>query len=244
VTDFQRIAIVNRGEAAVRLIRAVDELNREEGGSLRTIALYTDPDRGSVFVRSADEAVHLGSATFVDPRDGRRKNRYLDYQALEGALRESRAEAVWVGWGFVAEHAEFAELCRKLGVVFIGPDPEVMRALGDKIGSKRMAEEAGVPVAPWSGGPIESLEEAHEHAQRLGFPLMVKATAGGGGRGIRRVRSSDELGGAFESADDLGSRRARLHRAAAQPEGHRGVAVAGTQRRAAARAVRGGCASR
>jgi acetyl/propionyl-CoA carboxylase alpha subunit len=197
---FRRIAVVNRGEPALRLIRAVRELNRDGGEGLETIALYTDPDRRSLFVREADDAFCLGSATFVDERDGLPKNRYLDYAALERALRETRAEAAWVGWGFVAEHAEFAELCRRLGVVFIGPDPKVMRSLGDKIGSKRMAEQAGVPVAPWSGGPVDSLEDARRHAERLGFPLMVKATAGGGGRGIRRVRSAAELADAFESA--------------------------------------------
>jgi acetyl/propionyl-CoA carboxylase alpha subunit/acetyl-CoA carboxylase carboxyltransferase component len=198
--DFTRVAIVNRGEAAVRLVRAVREFNRERGTALRTLGLFTDPDRHALFVREVDEAYPLGSPTFVDPGDGRRKGRYLDYGALERTLREARADAVWVGWGFVAEHAEFAELCRKLGLVFIGPSPEVMRALGDKIGSKRLAEQAGVPVAPWSGGAVASLADARRHAQRLGFPLMVKATAGGGGRGIRRVRGADELVDAFESA--------------------------------------------
>jgi acetyl/propionyl-CoA carboxylase alpha subunit/acetyl-CoA carboxylase carboxyltransferase component len=197
---FRRIAIVNRGECAMRLIRAVHELNRERDLGLTTIALFTEPERRALFVREADEAVCLGSATFVDPRDGRRKNRYLDYAGLERALVESGAEAAWVGWGFVSEHTEFAELCRKLGVAFIGPDPEVMRALGDKIGSKRAAEEAKVPLAPWSGGPVEDLDHARAEAKRLGFPLMVKATAGGGGRGIRRVRSEGELREAFESA--------------------------------------------
>jgi acetyl/propionyl-CoA carboxylase alpha subunit len=157
-------------------------------------------DRRALFVQEADCAICLGSAIFVDERDGRRKNRYLDYASLERALRESGAEAAWVGWGFVAEHAEFAELCRRLGVVFIGPSPEVMRALGDKIGSKRRAEKAGIPVAPWSGGAVATLAEARAQADRLGFPLMIKATAGGGGRGIRRVRAAEELAEAFESA--------------------------------------------
>ncbi len=198
--DFRRIAVVNRGEAAMRLVRAVRELNEESGAGLVSIALHTEPEGRALFVREADEAVCLGSASFEDPRDGRRKNRYLDYAALERALVDSRAEAAWVGWGFVSEHEAFAEMCRKLGIVFVGPSPEVMRALGDKIGSKRMAEEAGVPLAPWSGGPVESLEAAREVARDLGYPLMVKATAGGGGRGIRRVRSEAELEDAFESA--------------------------------------------
>ncbi len=175
------------------------ELNAD-GHDYEAIALYTEPDRHAVFVREADAAYSLGSASFVDPADSRRKVRYLDYEALEHALRESGAEAVWVGWGFVAEHAAFADLCARLGVVFIGPSGDVMRALGDKIGSKRMAEESGVPVAPWSGGPVPDLDAARQQAERLGFPLMVKATAGGGGRGIRKVRSAADLADAFESA--------------------------------------------
>jgi acetyl/propionyl-CoA carboxylase alpha subunit/acetyl-CoA carboxylase carboxyltransferase component len=197
---FRRIAIVNRGEPAMRLIHAVREYNAEHGAQLRTIALYTEPDRQAMFVREADEAYDLGSALFVDPRDGERKVRYLDYQALERALVETRAEAVWVGWGFVSERADFVELCDRLGVVFIGPSAETMRQLGDKITSKLLAEKAGVPVAPWSGGPVDTIEDAREHAARLGYPLMIKATAGGGGRGIRIVRSDDELVTAFDSA--------------------------------------------
>src|SRR5437867_2510283 len=198
--DFQRLAIVNRGEAAMRLIHAVREFNRERGTDLRTIALFTEPDRESMFVREADEAVCLGTAMFVDPRDGQRKSRYFDYVRLEAALAEASVDAAWVGWGFVAEQPEFAELCERLGVVFVGPSAEAMRRLGDKIASKRIAEAAHVPVAPWSGGPVASLDEARRHAARLGYPLMINATAGGGGRGIRTVREEAELGAAFESA--------------------------------------------
>ena len=98
-----------------------------------------------------------------------------------------------MGWGFVAEHPAFAELCERLGIVFVGPDPDVMRALGDKIEAKLLAEQAGVPVAPWSGGPVESVEDALAHGEQIGYPLMIKATAGGGGRGMRRVDGPDEL---------------------------------------------------
>ncbi|MDJ0919196.1 MAG: carboxyl transferase domain-containing protein [Woeseiaceae bacterium] len=199
--DFKRIAIVNRGEAAMRLIHAVREYNIEHDAGLTTIALYTDPERRAMFVREADEAYCLGPATFVDDKDGQRKVAYLNYAALEEALLETNAEAVWVGWGFVSEHPGFAELCeQKLGLTFIGPDADCMRKLGDKITSKQMAEKAGVPVAPWSGGAVANIEEAQEQADRIGLPLMVKATAGGGGRGIRTVRSADELAEAFTSA--------------------------------------------
>ncbi|MEZ4336081.1 MAG: carboxyl transferase domain-containing protein [Sandaracinaceae bacterium] len=122
--------------------------------------------------------------------DGEGRQNYLDHERLR---RWSRPQAAWVGWGFVAEQAGFADLCAELGVVFIGPSGGVMRKLGDKISSKRIAEAAGVPVAPWSGGPVETLEEARRHADTLGYPVVIKATAGGGGRGIRRVRGPEEL---------------------------------------------------
>ncbi|MDQ1745018.1 MAG: hypothetical protein QOE23_3357, partial [Pseudonocardiales bacterium] len=127
---------------------------------------------------------------------------YLDYAVLERALRETGADAVWVGWGFVAEDPAFAELCERLGVTFIGPSPAAMRALGDKIGSKLLAEKVGVPVAPWSQGPVEDLRSALAKAETLGYPLMLKATAGGGGRGIRVVRSAQELTAAFNQTRD------------------------------------------
>ena len=198
--EFQRVAIVNRGEAAMRFIHAAREFTLEYGAPLRTIALFTDPDRHAMFVREADEAVSLGPAQFIDSTTNLPKSSYVDYARLGRALTAARAEAVWVGWGFVAEHAEFAELCREMGIVFIGPDAEVMRRLGDKIASKLLAEAARIPVAPWSGGPVDKLADAHHHAERLGYPLLIKATAGGGGHGIRRVQSANQLAEAFESA--------------------------------------------
>ena len=137
--EFQRVAIVNRGEAAMRFIHAVRDFNQENGTSLCTIALFTEPDRHSMFVREADEAVCLGPAQIVDPDTKQTKSSYVDYGRLELALAEARADAVWVGWGFVAEHAAFADLCHQLGVVFIGPSGDVMRRVGDKIASKRAA---------------------------------------------------------------------------------------------------------
>ena len=125
--EFERIAIVNRGEAAMRFIHAAREFNQEHGTALRTIALFTDPDRHAMFVRQADEAVSLGPPQIADPNTNHLKSCYVHYPHLERALRTARAEAVWVGWGFVAEHAQFADLCREMGIVFIGPDGDVMR---------------------------------------------------------------------------------------------------------------------
>jgi len=198
--EFQRVAIVNRGEAAMRFIHAAREFNQEHGTSLRAIALFTEPDRHAMFVREADEAVCLGPAQVPDQNTQQLKSSYVDYGRLERALTAARAEAVWAGWGFVAEHAEFADLCRDLGIVFIGPDGEAMRRAGDKIASKRLAERNQVPVAKWSGGPVETLADAERHAERLGYPLLIKATAGGGGHGIRRVLSPSQLPEAFQSA--------------------------------------------
>ena len=198
--EFERVAIVNRGEAAMRFIHAAREFTQEYGVALRTIALFTDPDRNAMFVREADEAVYLGPAHVLDPQTQQLRCSYVDYEHLVRALSAARAEAVWVGWGFVAEHAAFADLCREMGIAFIGPDGEAMCRVGDKIASKRLAEQAQIPVVPWSGGPAETLTDAFHHAEQLGYPLLIKATAGGGGRGIREVRSPADLPVAFESS--------------------------------------------
>ncbi|MGE5829935.1 MAG: biotin carboxylase N-terminal domain-containing protein, partial [Micromonosporaceae bacterium] len=195
---FSRIAIVNRGEAAMRLIHAVRELNAGTGAApIETIALYTDAERAATFVREADHGYGLGPAS---------ARPYLDHSVLERALVATRADAAWVGWGFVAEDPTFAELCEKIGVTFIGPGADAMRKLGDKIGSKLLAEEVGVPVAPWSRGAVESLAAARRGAAEIGYPLMLKATAGGGGRGIRVVRNDDELTEAYERTSQEAAR--------------------------------------
>ncbi len=183
----------------MRLINAAAEYRGESGRDIRTIALYTEPDAKSMFVREADEAYSLGPAHYTDG-SGSRRVAYLDYELLEKALRATRADAAWVGWGFVAEHTEFAELCERLGIVFMGPSPDAMRKLGDKITSKLIAEQAGVPIAAWSGGATETAAIAADQAARLGYPVMLKATAGGGGRGIRRVTAPAEMEEAFAAA--------------------------------------------
>ncbi len=199
---LHRIAIVNRGEAAMRLVNAVSELRHELGRDIGTIALHTHAERAAMFVRESDAAVCIDDHRSPDAPG----SPYLDLDALGRALKASGADAAWVGWGFVAERPEFAELCDELGIVFVGPPPAVMRSLGDKIGAKLLAEKADVPVAPWSGGAVDTLDDAHVQAERIGFPLMVKATAGGGGRGIRRVDRADQLAEAFASARSEGAK--------------------------------------
>ncbi len=201
MTEIRRLAIVNRGEPAMRALTAVAELNGSgEGMPITTIVVHTDPDAESWCVREADEAINLGPATYVDPADGHRKSRYLDEPYVIDLLREANVDAVWVGWGFVAEHASFAERCEKAGIVFVGPDSSTIRLLGDKVAAKRMAESARVPVVPWSGGPLDDLAAAQAHAERIGYPVVLKAAAGGGGRGIRLVTEPGELAGAFTGA--------------------------------------------
>jgi acetyl/propionyl-CoA carboxylase alpha subunit len=197
---FKRIAIINRGEPAMRLIHAVRELKATEYPDLCTIAFYTEPDAASMYVRETDESFLLGPALFDDPQGGGKKGTFLNYARLKEALTQTRSEAAWVGWGFVAEHAAFADLCEELGVIFIGPSGEVMRRLGDKIASKKLAEQANVPVLPWSGGPVDDVDKAKKFAKKIGYPVMVKATAGGGGRGIRKVNAVEDLAEAFTRA--------------------------------------------
>ncbi len=190
---FSRIAIANRGEAAMRLIHAVRDLNAGGEGPIQTVALHTEGESRAMFVREADLSYDLGPAS---------ARPYLDLAVLERALTETGADAVWPGWGFVAEDPAFVDLCDRIGVTFIGPSAEAMRRLGDKIGSKLIAEEVGVPVAPWSRGAVDTLEGALASAEEIGYPLMLKATAGGGGRGIRMVASAADLSDAYQRTSD------------------------------------------
>ena len=184
----------------MRAIRAVRELNDGAAAPITLIALYTDPERQAMFVREADEAHCLGPASALSDDGVERTSGYLDLGALEEALVATRADAAWVGWGFVAEDPDFAELCERLRVVFIGPNASAMRLLGDKVAAKRLAEEAGLPVATWSGRAVDGLADALDHAERIGYPLLIKAAAGGGGRGIRRVGGPEQLEHALQSA--------------------------------------------
>src|SRR3954451_12932337 len=188
----------------MRLINAVREWNAQGLAPLRTIAIYTAVDRTAMFVREADEAVLIGP----DDPEYMGPSPYLDYAELRRGLSLARADAVWPGWGFVSEKADFARLCRDMDIVFIGPSPEVMERLGDKIASKVLAEEVGGPMAAWSNGPVADIAAAREHAERIGYPLMIKATAGGGGRGIRKVERPEDLAESFERASSEGAKTA------------------------------------
>ncbi|GAA4827346.1 biotin carboxylase N-terminal domain-containing protein [Saccharopolyspora rosea] len=187
---FRRVAVVNRGEPAMRAIRAIRELDAE-GATIRSIALCTEEECDAAFVRAADEAHCLGPAS---------ARPYLDMSTLERALVATGAEAAWPGWGFVAEDPAFAELCARIGVTFVGPDAAVMRRLGDKVAAKQLAESVGVPVAAWSRGAVADLAAARDAARRIGYPLVLKAAAGGGGRGIRIVHDEDELAAVYDRA--------------------------------------------
>ncbi|HEV1998838.1 MAG TPA: biotin carboxylase N-terminal domain-containing protein, partial [Candidatus Dormibacteraeota bacterium] len=193
---FHRLVVVNRGEAAMRVIHAVRELNEERAAGIRLIVLHTHQERQAMFVREADEAVLIGGPTDAGAAG---TNPYLDRSELERALGQAQADAAWVGWGLVAEDPAFADLCRRMGIVFIGPDGEAMRRLGDRIGARLIAEQADVPVAPWSGGPVESVDDAFVEGRRIGYPLMIRAAAAAGGPGDRVAVDEDQLRDAFEA---------------------------------------------
>ena len=190
---IRRLAIVNRGEAALRCIRTVKSLRTVEGSDMEAVALYTDVDRNAPFVRHADRAMRLPITTTAVAS-------YLDHGLLLTTLARAGADAVWPGWGFVAESPEFVDALDAAGIRFLGPSGDAMRKLGDKIASKRVAESLDVPVAAWSGGPVADIAEAIRVGDAIGYPLVVKASAGGGGRGIRTVRTRSALEAAFKSA--------------------------------------------
>jgi len=183
---LERILVANRGEIAVRILRAV----REAGGV--GLAVYSEADEEALHVRIADEARLLGPPA---PKDS-----YLDIDRLLEAAKEMKAEAVHPGYGFLAENPEFARRVREADLVFLGPDPETMEALGSKQEAKAVAEEAGVPVVPGFRKAGATDEELISAGDRCGFPLLVKASAGGGGRGMRLVESATELPGAIRAA--------------------------------------------
>ncbi len=194
--DSSRIGIVNRGEPAVRFLRAVQEYNETNGTSLSTVAFFLDEEADALFVREADAALAFSAV----PDATQAGNVYLQRGVLLEGLRLAGCDAVWAGWGFVSEDAEFARMVAEAGLVFLGPDHEAMRLLGDKIAAKDLAERSGVPILPWSKREIADLSDAEAIAEQIGYPVIVKAAHAGGGRGIRFVMTPQELPSQLESA--------------------------------------------
>ncbi len=183
---FRTLLIANRGEIACRVIRTARAMG------LRTVAVYSEADAGAMHVAMADSAVLLGPA--------RARDSYLNIEAVIDAAKKTGAEAIHPGYGFLSENAEFAEACAKAGIVFVGPTAEMMTAMGSKSGSKALMEKAGVPLVPGYHGDDQNEATLAKAAEKVGFPVLVKASAGGGGRGMRVVRSKEELGPAIVSA--------------------------------------------
>ncbi len=183
---FSKILIANRGEIAIRIIRACRELG------IKTVAVYSTADKTALHAQIADEAVCIGPAASKDS--------YLNSKALLAACEVTGAQAIHPGFGFLSENSHFVRLCDKCGIKFIGPGADAMDAMGDKANAKKTMIEAGVPVVPGSDGVVEDIEQAREIADKIGYPIMVKASAGGGGRGIRLVASPDELEAAMTAA--------------------------------------------
>ncbi len=177
---FKKVLIANRGEIALRIIRVCKQFG------VKTVAVYSQADRDSLHVRFADEAVCIG------PPPG--KESYLKIPRIIAAAEITNADAIHPGYGFLAENASFAEICTTSGIKFIGPTPEMISAMGDKALAKETMKKAGVPVVPGSDGVVKSPGEGVEIARAIGFPVIIKAVAGGGGRGMRIVREESETG--------------------------------------------------
>ncbi|MEX2271039.1 MAG: acetyl-CoA carboxylase biotin carboxylase subunit [Vicinamibacterales bacterium] len=183
---FKKILIANRGEIALRVICAARELG------IKTVAVYSQADENSLHVRFADEDVCIGPARSADS--------YLNVPAIISAAEITGADAIHPGYGFLSESAYLAEVCEACHIKFIGPDPNVIRLMGDKARARRAMKKAGVPVLPGSDGPVDSEEKAVKIANDLGYPVIIKAVAGGGGRGMRVVRGPEELGKSLKTA--------------------------------------------
>ncbi len=183
---FSRVLIANRGEIALRIIRACQELGIE------AVAVFSQADKDAEYVRLADEAICIGP-----PQPAQS---YLNIPRIISAAEIADVEAIHPGYGFLAENAHFAEICRECGIAFIGPSPEAMRRLGDKVSAREIARDARVPVVPGSEGEIIDENEAVKIANKIGYPVIIKAAAGGGGRGMRVAHNDISLHGAFAAA--------------------------------------------
>ena len=183
---FRKVLIANRGEIAVRIITACKDLG------IRTVAVYSEADRESSHVRFADEALCIGP-----PRS---KDSYLNIPSVISAAEITDVDAIHPGYGFLAEDAGFADVCRESGITFIGPDVETIRLMGDKAEARKRARAAGLPILPGSEEPLTSVEEAQSFAKEVGYPVILKAAGGGGGRGMRIVREPSEIADLFHQA--------------------------------------------
>src|SRR6266542_4121696 len=183
---FRKILVANRGEIALRVMRSCHAMGIE------TVAVYSDADAGAPHVRFAGEAVHLGAAPA--------RESYLRIEKIIEAASRTGAEAIHPGYGFLSENAEFAESCAGVGIVFIGPPAAAIRAMGLKNSARRLAAEAGAPVVPGYDGEDQSAETLRERMIEIGFPVLIKASAGGGGKGMRVVRAESAIDGAIEAA--------------------------------------------
>ncbi|MCE2834269.1 MAG: acetyl-CoA carboxylase biotin carboxylase subunit [Chitinophagaceae bacterium] len=184
--NFKKILIANRGEIALRVIRTCREMG------IKTVAVYSTADKDSLHVKFADEAVCIGRPSSSDS--------YLNIPHLMAAAEITNADGIHPGYGFLAENARFSEICGESGIKFIGPTPDQIRAMGDKITAKETMIRAGVPVVPGSGGLLSSIDEAKGLAKEIGYPVILKATAGGGGKGMRVVWEESELERAYDTA--------------------------------------------
>ncbi|MFN8650442.1 MAG: acetyl-CoA carboxylase biotin carboxylase subunit [Gemmatimonadales bacterium] len=185
---FKKVLIANRGEIALRVIRACRELG------IGTVAVYSEADRESLHVRFADDDVCIG------PPPGRQS--YLRIPNLIAAAEITGADAIHPGYGFLAENAEFSDTCKASNITFIGPSGEQIRAMGDKATAKKLAQEAGVPTVPGTPGTIQDIEEALTHVERIGYPVIIKATAGGGGKGMRVANDAEQFAQVFSLAQN------------------------------------------
>jgi acetyl-CoA carboxylase biotin carboxylase subunit len=183
---FHKILIANRGEIALRIIRACKELG------IKTVAVHSDVDHESLHVKLADESICIGPAPSIKS--------YLNMKAIISAAEVTDADAIHPGYGFLSENAEFAEICGNCGLTFIGPTPENMRLMGDKISARQTVTAAGVPILPGTKEGVKTAEEAKKVAAKIGYPVIIKATAGGGGRGMKVVHSPASLPNAFAAA--------------------------------------------
>ena len=186
MTQIKKILIANRGEIAIRVMRTAREMG------IATVAVFSDADKDALFVKRADEAIGIGGTHAPES--------YLVHDKIIAAAKQTGADAIHPGYGFLSENAAFAKRCKDEGLIFIGPSAEAIAAMGSKIGAKEIMAVAGVPVVPGYQGAVQTQERFKQEAEKIGYPVLLKASAGGGGKGMRIVNNADELDAATEGA--------------------------------------------